>query len=71
MRNNLFTLVALLVSFSAVAQDKANALEGTFFDSGKIWVVVAVAGIILLGIFAYLFKMDKALRKLEEEVKSK
>ncbi|MFM1930733.1 MAG: CcmD family protein, partial [Bacteroidota bacterium] len=55
----------------AFAQDKANALEGTFFDSGKIWVVVAVAGIILLGIFAYLFKMDKALSKLEEEVKSK
>ena len=38
---------------------------------GKIFVVVAVLAIILVGIFVYLFTIDMKVRKLEKEVKEK
>jgi len=38
---------------------------------GKIFVVVAVLAIILVGIFSYLFFMDRKINKLEKEVNDK
>jgi CcmD family protein len=38
---------------------------------GKIFVVVAVLAVILIGIFGYLFTIDRKVRKLEEEIKEK
>jgi CcmD family protein len=35
---------------------------------GKIFVVVAVLAVILIGIFGYMFTIDRKLRKLEREV---
>lgn len=45
-----------------------SPLEGAFFESAKIYVVVAVAVIILGGIFAYLIALERKLKKLEHEV---
>ena len=39
-------------------------------EYGKIFVVVAVLSIILVGIFVYLFVMDKKIGKLEKEIKA-
>jgi CcmD family protein len=36
--------------------------------SGKIFVVVAVLAVILVGIFLYLFTIDKKVKKLEETI---
>ena len=38
---------------------------------GKIFVVVAVLAIILVGIFVYLFIIDMKVRKLEKEIEEK
>jgi CcmD family protein len=38
---------------------------------GKIFVVVAVLAVILIGIFVYLFTIDRKLRKLEKEIQEK
>jgi CcmD family protein len=38
-------------------------------ENGKILVVVAVLSVILVGIFVYLFVMDKKIGKLESEMK--
>ncbi|MEI7895468.1 MAG: CcmD family protein [bacterium] len=38
---------------------------------GKIFVVVAVLAVILVGIFVYLFTIDRKLRKLEKEIEEK
>ena len=38
---------------------------------GKIFVVVAVLAVILIGVFVYLFTIDRKLRKLEKEVEEK
>lgn len=39
--------------------------------NGKIFVVVVVLAIILIGIFVYLFAIDRKVTKLEKEVKEK
>jgi len=38
---------------------------------GKIYVVVAVLAVILVGIFVYLYFLDRKVRKLEEELEDK
>lgn len=66
-------LVALmaLISSSVAAQESPVAispLEQTMYNSGKIWVVIAVAGVILLGIFVYLVKIDRSVSQIENEM---
>ena len=36
--------------------------------NGKIFVVVAILAIILVGIFVYLFTIDRKVTKLEKEI---
>jgi CcmD family protein len=38
---------------------------------GKIFVVVAVLAVILVGIFVYLFLIDRKVSKLEKEIREK
>jgi len=38
-------------------------------EYGKIFVVVAVLSVILIGIFVYLFVMDRKIGELEKEIK--
>ena len=38
---------------------------------GKIFVVVTVLAVILVGIFIYLFFIDKKVSKLEKEIRGK
>jgi len=39
--------------------------------NGKIFVVVAVLALILVGIFIYLFFIDRKISRLEKEVEEK
>jgi CcmD family protein len=39
--------------------------------NGKIFVVVAVLALILVGIFIYLFTIDRKVTRLEKEVEEK
>lgn len=65
----LTALFLLALPVLASAQEVPHsALEGTFFQSAKFYVVVAVVLIILVGMFAYLFVMDKRLKALEKEL---
>jgi len=38
---------------------------------GKIFVVVAVLALILVGIFVYMFFLDRKVSKLEKEISEK
>lgn len=42
-----------------------------FRSEGKIYVLLAVVLIILLGFIVYLFRIDKKLDRLEKEMKNK
>ena len=71
--------LALLLSFYFIAacsyaqQMELAKEEPTDFmnGSGKIFVVMAVAVVIVLGLFIYLINLDRKISKLEKERPSK
>lgn len=60
-------LVFLLTPFVASAQEVEMADQ--FRAEGKIYVVIIVFAIILIGLFVYLFSLDKKISKLEAQNK--
>ena len=70
MKNKLFLLFTLLfINFSAFSQEIEMADK--MRQEGKIYVVVAVVLVILIGIFFYLFRLDSKLNKLENRLNKK
>ncbi|MES2827853.1 MAG: CcmD family protein [Bacteroidota bacterium] len=67
MKKNIITLLLLLLSVQLFAQAQEPSLSDSVYASGKIYVVVACAGLILLGILFYLFSIDRRLKKLEKK----
>lgn len=61
--------IAMVCSNISIAQTVEMA--DTFRQDGKIYVVVAVLSIILIGIFTYLFKIEKDLKKVERNNQTK
>ena len=63
------SLSFLLLSVSIFAQPagSSSSLDETVMSSGKLYVVIAVLTVILIGIFIFLFSLDRKLRKLEEK----
>ena len=68
-----FSAVLLLRVLGIYAQNKDSAVEmaDKFRADGKIYVVLAVAGLILTGLFIYLIVADCKISKLEKEIKKK
>lgn len=66
LKNLTFTLVILLLNHAhLLAQDVEMA--DNFRGEGKIYIVVAVILVILVGIFFYLFRLEKKIDKIEKE----
>lgn len=59
-------LAALFSSFNASAQDKVEMAD-TMRSNGKIYIVVAVCLTILIGLFAYVFSLDKKISRFEKQ----
>lgn len=69
MVNRIVTLtLALMATLGMSAQ---TALDETMHSSGKINVVVAVIGVILLGMFIYLFMIDRKVSRVEKQIDKK
>jgi tetrahydromethanopterin S-methyltransferase subunit D len=60
-------VVCLLCSTIMFAQNKPVEMADTMRSNGKIYTVVAVCLTILIGLFIYVFAIDRKLRKLEKE----
>ncbi len=61
-------LVTLTAPFWVLAQGNAPSwLLETLNGSGKMNTVIIVVGIILVGLFAWLFALDRRIKKLEEK----
>jgi multisubunit Na+/H+ antiporter MnhB subunit len=60
------TIVLFIISFSVKAQSTPGT-EDIMRGSGKIYVVVAVCLTILLGLFLYVFSIDRKISKIEKE----
>lgn len=57
-----FTLLPILAN----AQEKAEMAD-TMRSNGKIYVVVAVCLTILVGLFIYVFAMDRKMSRMERK----
>ncbi|MEP7165887.1 MAG: CcmD family protein [Ferruginibacter sp.] len=69
--NKLFSrfsllLCALLAGSNLIAQDKVEMAD-VMRSNGKIYVVVAVCLIILIGLFFYVMMLDRKISKIEKE----
>jgi CcmD family protein len=60
-------LFGLCLTFMASAQTDKPEMADTMRNNGKIYVVVAVCLTILLGLFLYVFLLDRKISKLEKE----
>ena len=63
----VFLLVALCINTVSIAQVNEVQMADTMRSNGKIYIVVAVCLTILIGLFLYVFSLDRKLSKLEKE----
>lgn len=59
----IFSLLLTLINHAQT--DKAEMAD-TMRSNGRIYVVVAVVVVILLGLFLYLVRLDKKITRLEK-----
>jgi hypothetical protein len=67
----LLAIAFTLTNIAAFAQNAQVEMADQFRADGKIYVVVAIISVILAGLFAYLFVVDKKLGKIENQLDSK
>jgi hypothetical protein len=65
----IFLIFGLLTAFAntTFAASGENNLVDSFYESGKIKVVVAGLGIVLAVLIFYMVRLDRKLGKLEKE----
>jgi CcmD family protein len=70
LRKIIFFSLNLFFVTKISAQDSLNNANTDFMNSnGKIYVVMAVVVVIVLGLFIYLFSIDRKISKLEKKEK--
>ncbi|ARS38789.1 CcmD family protein [Sphingobacteriaceae bacterium GW460-11-11-14-LB5] len=57
----------MMTALQLFAQDNGVEMADSLRSNGKIYVVVICIVIILVGLLAYLFSIDKRLKKIEKE----
>ena len=65
----LLAVGCIMNSTYCFAQDKVEMAD-TMRSNGKIYVVVAVCLTILIGLFIYVFALDRKMTRMEKEVRS-
>jgi CcmD family protein len=61
-------IAALFWSLFSFAQDTVEMAD-TMRSNGKIYVVVTVCLVILIGLFIYVARVDRKVSRLEKEIK--
>jgi CcmD family protein len=59
--------ISVLLPLGSNAQEKVDMAD-TMRSNGKIYVIVAIILIVLIGLFAYLFSVDRKISKLEKKL---
>jgi CcmD family protein len=67
MKKLAFTIIITILFISQVFAQVSEKVEmaDVLRSSGKIYVVVAVASVIFIGLALYLFSIDRRLKKVE------
>ena len=69
MNKFILTLIGLMTSLITSAQDKPEMAD-LLRSNGKIYTVVAVCLTILIGLFIYVFILDRKISRFENETKN-
>ena len=73
MKKYLFSFLLMIIflvnSFTSLQAQQYNPAEQILAQDGKIYVVVAVLGTILLGFLGYVVFLDRKITKIEEQMK--
>jgi multisubunit Na+/H+ antiporter MnhB subunit len=70
MRKLKFLLTGVLMLMLGLvmkAQDEKAEMADTMRSNGRIYVVVAVVVLILIGLILYLVRLDKKITRMEKE----
>lgn len=70
MNKYILIVVALFFSLTVAAQEKVEMAD-VMRNDGKIYTVVAVCLTILIGLFIYVFSIDRKITKFEKEQSAK
>lgn len=71
MINKIFFLVFLFATLFANAQEATQPqMADGMRAEGKIYVVIAVMAVIFLCVAAYLVRIDRKVKKLEDDLKN-
>ena len=62
----IFTLIASVSAFAQQAGTEPEMAD-TMRQSGKIYIVVAVLGVVMAGVIIYLISIDRKVSKLENK----
>lgn len=65
-KKKIFAFIFCLISTFALQAQNVEMAE-TFRGEGKIYVVVGVMLLLLIGLFIYLFRIERKVKKLENE----
>jgi CcmD family protein len=65
-RLGMFILM-MMISITSMAQTQPVEMADGMRSNGKIYIVVAVCLTILIGLFVYVFSLDRKISKLEKE----
>jgi hypothetical protein len=60
-------MLMMISSIASIAQAQQVEMADTMRSNGKIYTVVAVCLTILIGLFVYVFSIDRKISKLEKE----
>jgi tetrahydromethanopterin S-methyltransferase subunit D len=63
----LFILVAFTNAVFAQVDNKPVEMADVMRSNGKIYIVVAICVTILIGLFIYVWSVDRKVSKLEKE----
>jgi hypothetical protein len=65
IKKSIYTGLMMLISLRAFAENDQVEMADRLRADGKIYVLVAIILIVLVGFIAYLLLMDRKIKKLE------
>ena len=65
------TMILFTLAVPVLAQDNGIEMADAMVQNGKIYIVIGVLSIILVGIVLYLVALDRRIGKMEKEVNNK
>jgi len=67
MIKKLYFLLFLFTAFFSNAQPAEPQMADAFRESGKIYVVISVIGIIFLALVVFMIILERKIKKLEDK----